>query len=69
MFHVFFFFFFFFNFSQYKNEKLVGHYEFGTPRLLVTDLELAKAIMIKDFDHFTDRRSVPGLNMSNPINK
>ncbi len=56
-------------YQQYKSEKMVGHYEFGTPRLLAIDLELIKNIMIKDFDHFTDRRSVSGLNLANEVNR
>ncbi len=55
-------------YKQYRHERMVGHYAFDTPNLLVNDLELAKAIMIKDFDHFVDRRSVT-LNTDNPINK
>jgi len=47
----------------------VGHYAFSTPYLLILDLELAKSIMIKDFDHFTDRRAMNGLNVENPVNK
>ena len=37
----------------------VGYYgSFGDPILLITDLELAKRVAIKDFDHFTDRREI-----------
>ena len=56
-------------YQKHRGERFVGHYEFGTPRLLVVDLELAKSVMIKDFDHFVDRRSVHGLNLANPVNK
>ncbi len=54
---------------EYKDEKFIGHYEFGTPRLLAIDLDFIKSVMIKDFDHFTDRRSVHGLNTSMHTNK
>jgi cytochrome P450 len=47
----------------------VCHYAFNAAHLLILDVELAKAVMIKDFDHFTDRRSVHGLNEANPVNK
>ena len=35
----------------------MGFISFGTPNLIVNDLELIKRIMVKDFDHFVDRRS------------
>ncbi|KAK7072390.1 Cytochrome P450 3A4 [Halocaridina rubra] len=44
----------------YKNhgtKGLVGFYSFLQPSLNVMNPELAKAIFIKDFDHFVDRRS------------
>ena len=53
---------------RHKRERLVGHYAFSARHLLLTDLDLMKAVMIKDFDHFTDRRTVQ-LNTDNPINK
>ena len=40
---------------RHKSEKLHGFYHFGQKNLVVTDLELAKLITIKDADHFTDR--------------
>ena len=46
-------------YTQYPKEKIVGTYgPFGSPVLVVRDLELAKHVMIKDFDHFVDRRQV-----------
>lgn len=40
-----------------KNQLCVGYYgAFGTPTLIILDWELAKKILVKDFDHFTDRR-------------
>ena len=38
------------------NEKLFGYFAFGQPIYVVNDEELAKRILIKDFDHFMDRR-------------
>ena len=35
---------------------MIGFHAFGAPILLVNDLDLAKQIFIKDFDHFLDRR-------------
>lgn len=46
-------------YKEYPNEKVVGTYgPFGSQMLVVRDLELAKHIMIKDFDHFVDRRQI-----------
>jgi len=38
------------------DRKFGGAVEFGTPVVFVKDLELAKNIFVKDFDHFVDRR-------------
>ncbi len=35
----------------------MGTFSFSTPILVVNDLDCAKNILIKDFDHFVDRRS------------
>lgn len=41
----------------FPNAKAVGIYGvLGTPSLVIRDIEIAKHIMIKDFDHFVDRR-------------
>lgn len=45
-------------YKQYPNEKMIGVFVFGKPRLVIHDVELAKQILIKDFDHFMDRRSM-----------
>jgi cytochrome P450 len=48
--------------DQYKevklsaNRKVAGTMDFGTTSLWVQDPELIKHILIKDFDHFVDRR-------------
>jgi len=55
--------------EYHGHAKMLGHYAFDAPHLLILDLDLAKSIMIKDFDYFTDRRSVHGLNVKNPVNK
>ena len=38
------------------NEKVFGYFLFGQPQFVVNDPELAKHVLIKDFDHFTDLR-------------
>merc|ERR1719323_1148319 len=35
---------------------MVGFHSFGRPSLLINDLDLAKQILITDFDQFTNRR-------------
>ena len=43
-------------FDQFPNAKAFGYYKpFGAPVLVIKDLELAKKVMIKHFDHFVDR--------------
>ena len=43
-------------YENYGGHKYCGIFEFLKPTLVVGDPELLKHIMIKDFDHFTDRR-------------
>ncbi|XP_037785932.1 cytochrome P450 3A41-like [Penaeus monodon] len=43
-----------------------GQYEMHKPNLMIGDPDLVKAVLIKDFDHFTDRRS---FKSSNPKDK
>jgi cytochrome P450 len=45
-------------YEQYKQLPVVGYFSLNKPFLMVNDLELAKLIMIKDFDHFVDRRKI-----------
>jgi hypothetical protein len=47
----------------------VGYYAFGTPTLLVNDLDVAKQIFIKDFDHFADRRDMTFSESNSGTNK
>ena len=43
-------------FDQFPNTKVFGFYKiFGEPVLVIKDLELAKKIMITDFEYFVDR--------------
>lgn len=42
-------------YQDHKDEKLVGYLEFSRPTVVVNDLEIIKSVLIKDFDHFTDR--------------
>ena len=41
-----------------RDAKYVGFYEFMHPLILIRDVELAKLIMVKDFDHFKDHRTL-----------
>ena len=40
-----------------RDAKYVGFYEFMLPIILIRDVELAKQIMVKHFDHFKDHRT------------
>ena len=42
--------------GEFRNEKVFGYFMMGQPTLVIKDEELAKRILIKDFDHFTDIR-------------
>jgi len=43
---------------DFPDDKMVGVYAFGQRTLVVKDVELAKHVLIKDADHFTDRRVI-----------
>ena len=47
----------------------MGHFAFDQPQILITDLDFARDVMIRHFDHFTDRRGVSGLNTGTPVNR
>merc|ERR1711936_112856 len=40
--------------KEFKDEKFFGGFMFGKPILIINDVELIKAIKVKDFNHFTD---------------
>eukprot|EP00092_Neocalanus_flemingeri_P008738 GFUD01009411.1.p1 GENE.GFUD01009411.1~~GFUD01009411.1.p1 ORF type:complete len:510 (+),score=126.28 GFUD01009411.1:48-1577(+) len=42
--------------NEFKDEKIFGYFMMGQPTVVINDEELAKRIMVKDFDHFTDLR-------------
>ena len=44
--------------EKYKEEKMYGVYHFGQRNLVVTDIELAKLMLVKDADHFTESFAV-----------
>ena len=47
-------------YDQWKHEKMVGFYgPGGSLQLLVNDLDLAKTVLVKDFDYLQDRRDLP----------
>ena len=39
-----------------KYGKFVGVFDGVVPNLYTTDVDLIKAVFVKDFDHFVDRR-------------
>lgn len=46
-----------YNQNKFPNDKFFGTYFFGQQNLYIKDMELAKLVLIKDADHFTDRVS------------
>ena len=48
-------------YKSFPDQKIIGSYGiFGKPSIVFRDLDLAKRIMIKDFDHFVDRITEDG---------
>ena len=46
-------------FHDFYGQPLVGLYAFTTPVLVVNDPELARQVLVKDFNHFVDRNREP----------
>ncbi|XP_011172813.1 cytochrome P450 9e2-like [Solenopsis invicta] len=44
-------------YDYFPNAKYIGILDFGTPAVLLRDPELIKDVMVKDFEHFLDRRT------------
>ncbi|BES99906.1 cytochrome P450 [Nesidiocoris tenuis] len=42
-------------YSMFPDVKLYGFYDFMRPSIIVRDIELVERVLIKDFQHFTDR--------------
>ena len=42
--------------NEFKDEKIFGYFVMGQPTVVINDEELAKKVLIKDFEHFTDLR-------------
>ena len=51
--------------NEFPDEKIFGFFSFGKPLFVINDEELAKKILIKDFEYFADRRP---MRDSNEIN-
>ncbi|CAG7833968.1 unnamed protein product [Allacma fusca] len=45
-------------YNRFKDQKLFGYVELREPGLYIRDLDLMKQILVKDFDHFVDRRKI-----------
>ena len=43
-------------YNQFSGEKVYGAHRLGAPVLVVRDPEIAKSILVKDFDNFIDRQ-------------
>ena len=44
-------------YDKYSDEKIVGVFNLGKPNVVIHDVDLIKLILVKDFDHFVDRRA------------
>lgn len=44
--------------EELPGEKVFGYFMFGQPNFVINDEELAKHILVKDFEYFTDRRPI-----------
>ncbi|XP_059051583.1 cytochrome P450 9e2-like isoform X2 [Achroia grisella] len=44
------------NYYAFPGERFIGKYDFVHPTVMIRDIELAKKIGIKDFEHFLDHR-------------
>ncbi|KAG7170940.1 cytochrome P450 6j1-like [Homarus americanus] len=53
-------------YHKYNGKDLCGFYDFLKPGLFVGNPELIKSILVRDFDHFADRRTFD-LSKVNPI--
>ncbi|CAG7696128.1 unnamed protein product [Allacma fusca] len=45
-------------YNHFKGQKFFGLVEFREPAVYIRDLDLMKQILVKDFDHFVDRRQI-----------
>lgn len=43
-------------YRKWKDDRLVGIWAFSKPALVITDLELIKRVLVKDFNNFRDHR-------------
>ena len=43
-------------YAEMSREKFFGYYSMGKKYVVVNDLDLVKHVLVKDFDHFMDRR-------------
>jgi len=47
-----------YNRTRRNNQNIAGMVEFGVKTTVVTDQQLIKHIVVKDFDHFVDRKAI-----------
>lgn len=55
-------------YNKFKEEKVIGMFNFDEPYLLIRDSELLREIMAKDFHHFVDRGMVDP-DILDPVNR
>lgn len=52
------------NYERFKDEPFFGTYMFGKPVLNINDIELLRHILVKDFNHFSDRADSNLVNLT-----
>ena len=46
------------HYKFFQDDPFYGHYIVARPVIMLKDLALIKAVLVKDFDHFTDRNPI-----------
>uniref|UniRef100_A0A914W278 Uncharacterized protein n=1 Tax=Plectus sambesii TaxID=2011161 RepID=A0A914W278_9BILA len=49
--------------------SVIGTYMFGKPDLIISDLEILRHVLVKDFSHFVNRRRRPGQKVGDESNQ
>lgn len=54
-------------YNDYNGRDFCGYYDFLKPGLFIGNPELIKSILVKDFEHFSDRRTFDLGKVHNPL--
>uniref|UniRef100_A0A1L8E476 Putative cytochrome n=1 Tax=Nyssomyia neivai TaxID=330878 RepID=A0A1L8E476_9DIPT len=44
--------------NDFPNEKIIGHFDFRKPIIVILDPEIAKQVSVKDFENFVDHQEI-----------